>query len=383
MTSTRDERESDTEADGRRGAGGGVSTRLAGPWVWRAADLQADARWQLSLAPAEAAELRAALAAVQASGRPLEQVRRHDFAVPGLQQRFRAIARELEQGRGFVLVRGTPVDGLTDDECQVLFWGIGLQLGLPLSQSRHQNYIAEVKDIGEQMGQATSRAYRAGGPLRFHTDQCDVLGLLCIREPISGGLSRVVSSAAVHNAILERRPDLLRVLYEPFAFSRQGEEVAGEMPWYPRPIFEFGPDGAFTSQFSMSFIESAQRMADVPRLTAAQQEALALVTALAEELSTTIELRRGDMQFFNNHVVYHSRTDYQDHAEIERRRTQLRLWLATPGSRALPPAAAVLFGDTGPGAVRGGVTPPSGRRFCFPGWTDAGWNTTELDEFRA
>lgn len=351
-------------------------------YAWTGEALAASDGWRVNFDAGQAAALKRAVRAVMARGTPLEEVRRDDFEAPELRACWVEISRELEHGRGFVLVRGMPVEDLSDEECKFLFWGVGLQLGVPVSQSRLRNYIAEVKDIGEKMGQATTRAYRAGGPLRFHTDQCDALALLCLREPISGGHSRVVSSVAIHNEIARRRPDLLSILCAPFCFSRQGEEVEGEAPWYERPVFDRGEDGSFTSLFSMSFIESAQRLPGVPPLTSIQREALALVALLADELSTTIELRKGDMQFFNNHVVYHSRTDYEDHEDIAKRRTQLRLWLATPDSRRLPDGAAVFFGTTQPGVVRGGITPPSGARFAFADWADAGWTDAELCTFR-
>jgi hypothetical protein len=355
---------------------------IEGPAAWTGRELEGRSDWIVSFTAEECGELLAALASVRQRGLRLEAVTRSDFSVPSLQRRFVSISKEIEQGRGFVLARGLPLEGLSDEDCKLLFWGIGLQLGLPVSQSKLQNYIAEVKNVGETMGQATTRAYRAGGPLRFHTDQCDVLALMCIREPISGGQSRVASSVAIHDAMLRRRPELLPVLYEAFSFSRQGEEVSGEMPWYDRPIFDF-EGSSFTSIFSRSYIESAQKLAGVRPLTQRQQEAIEVVAALADELSATIELKRGDMQFFNNHVVYHSRTDYQDHAEPEKRRTQLRLWLAVPNSRPLPAGAAVFFGSSRPGDLRGGVTPPSGHRFAFASWQAAGWTAQSLEAFRA
>ncbi|HVZ45595.1 MAG TPA: TauD/TfdA family dioxygenase [Ramlibacter sp.] len=353
-----------------------------GRHVWSGTELAQSTDWITTFTASEADDVLSALAAARSSGKPLEQIRRTDFPLPRLQAKFQALSRELESGRGFVLVRGLDLQGLSDDQCRTLFWGLGLQLGAPLSQSKLQNYIAEVRNIGEAMGQATTRAYRAGGPLRFHTDQCDVLALLCVREAISGGESRVVSSAAIHNAVLERRPDLLAELRGPFFFSRQGEEYGDELPWYERPIFDT-EQGFFTSIFSRSYIESAQRMAQVPRLTGPQQEAIEFVSRLADELSVTIELRKGDMQFFNNHVTYHSRTDYEDHEDVAKRRTQLRLWLATPGSRPLPPGACTFFGDSRPGVFRGGVTPPSGRRFAFADWESAGWQPADLRAFGA
>jgi alpha-ketoglutarate-dependent taurine dioxygenase len=41
----------------------------------------------------------------------------------------------------------------------------------------------------------------------------------------------------------------------------------------------------------------------------------------------TMDLRRGDMQFLNNHIILHSRTAYEDYPEPERRRDLIRLWL--------------------------------------------------------
>jgi alpha-ketoglutarate-dependent taurine dioxygenase len=42
-----------------------------------------------------------------------------------------------------------------------------------------------------------------------------------------------------------------------------------------------------------------------------------------------MDLRAGDMQFVNNHVTLHSRTQYADHPEPARRRDLIRLWLNT------------------------------------------------------
>jgi hypothetical protein len=97
----------------------------------------------------------------------------------------------------------------------------------------------------------------------------------------------------------------------------------------------------------------------VPRLTAAQEEALDLHAAVCEELAFTMELQPGDIQLLNNHVIYHGRTAYDDDAGSDRDRLLLRLWLAPRNSRALPPGFEVLWGTTAPGAARGGIAQPS------------------------
>jgi hypothetical protein len=194
----------------------------------------------------------------------------------------------------------------------------------------------------------------SNGPLRFHTDRTDVVGLLCVAQAASGGVSRLCSSAAIHNEMLHRRPDLLDVLYEDIPRSRFGEEAANPAVTYALPIFGVRAD-KLTSHFSQTYIEAAEMSGAAPPLTAAQREALGLLQALAEELSFDMTLEPGDMQFLNNHVIYHARTAFTDGPEESRRRLLYRLWLSMPNSRALPEGHEVLWGRIEAGALRGGI----------------------------
>ena len=74
----------------------------------------------------------------------------------------------------------------------------------------------------------------------------------------------------------------------------------------------------------------------MPRLTAAQNEALDLLAAVAEETCLYCPFEPGDIQLLNNHVVFHGRTAYEDDADAGQERLLLRLWLAMPNSRRLP-----------------------------------------------
>lgn len=165
-----------------------------------------------------------------------------------------------------VQLRGLPVESMSAEERKAMLWGLGTYLGTGLSQSKQGDYLGEVTDLDVQMDAGDARAYRSKGLSRFHFDRCDVVGLLCIRRAKEGGDSRVVSSSAVHNEILRRRPDLLEVLYQDFHHSRQGEEAPGEKPWFRIPPFSMH-HGFFSAQLSFLYIESAQRFPEVPRLT--------------------------------------------------------------------------------------------------------------------
>src|SRR5438876_445121 len=273
-------------------------------------------------------------------------------------------------GRGFVLLRGIPVDRYTEGELKSLYWGLGAHLGAARYQNVQGELIGEVRDenrlYGEvkemsmdaKLGRSSRSKARSSGPLRFHTDRCDVVSLLCVRKARAGGLSRIVSAASVSNTILARRPDLHAALYQDYWRSRQGEEAGGEHKTFAMPVFAVH-EGKLTTQYSRTFVEAAQKLPGVPRLSPAQDVALALHAAVCEELAFTMELQPGDLQLLNNHVIYHSRTAYEDDDGPDRDRLLLRLWLAPPNSRALPPGFEVLWGTTAPGVPRGGIAQPA------------------------
>lgn len=295
------------------------------------------------------------------------ELTRESFALPHSAELLAAIAAELESGCGMVLLRGLPVGRYDEDELRTLWFGLGVNLGRPLFQNRAGELMRAIRDEGAGIGrrygelEAGGRTFLSSyartlsnGQLRFHTDRCDVVGLLCVRQAMAGGLSKVASSPAVHNAMLARRPDLAAALYEDVWRSRFGEEAGGERAAYPLPVFG-QRDGRFTSHYSLTYIEAAQLMPDVPRLTAAQREAIEMLMATAEELSFAMSLAPGDIQLLNNHAIYHGRTPFEDDAGSGRDRLLLRLWLSMPNSRALPEGHETLWRRIEAGALRGGI----------------------------
>jgi hypothetical protein len=86
-----------------------------------------------------------------------------------------------------------------------------------------------------------------------------------------------------------------------------------------------------------------------------QWEALDMLSNLADELSFEMSFAPGDIQFVNNHVIYHARTAFEDDAVSGHDRLLLRLWMAMPNSGALPVDHEVLWGNIDAGARRGGI----------------------------
>jgi hypothetical protein len=347
-----------------------IAQPITGPMVWRGEDLARSPDWIRTLVPAEVDELDAALRVVERRGLDWHEMTRADFAIPGLARSLAEVSRELEDGRGLVLLRRIPVERYTEDELRVLYWGLGLHLGTPRCQNPSGELMGDVRDENRLYGSVREAATpgdvrssrnkaRSAGPLRFHTDRVDVVTLLCVRPAARGGLSKVASAVAVHNAILERRPDLHALLCAPYYHSRQGE-AGGELRYYAMPLFAVR-DGRFTSQYSRTFVEAAQRIPGVPPMTAAQEEALDLWAEVCEELCYSMDLKPGDIQLLNNHVVYHARTTYEDDPRPGHDRFLMRLWLSMPNSRALPDGHEALWGSIEAGALRGGIARGYGR----------------------
>ena len=345
-----------------------MRTALHGPQVWTGDELADADDWRFPLTPTMVAEIDSTLAAVNRRGLGWESMRREDFPLTETANLLDDVSRTLEEGRGLAKLTGLPVERYDEEGLRCIWYGIGLHLGTPVSQSQAGLRLKVIRDEGATVGQVYGQMNNedgsaflssyaravSNGLLRFHTDRTDVVGLLCAGQAEAGGLSKVASTVAVHNEILRRRPDLLEVLYRPYPRSRLGEEKGGDAMFYMLPVFGLR-DGRFTSHYSRTYIEAAQKLPEVPRLTPQQVEAMDLLAEVADSLCYRMRLEPGDMQLLNNHVIYHARDSFTDDAASGRVRRLLRLWLAVPNSRALPEDHAVLWGDVGAGAVRGGI----------------------------
>ncbi len=142
-------------------------------------------------------------------------------------------------------------------------WAIGLHFGVARPQGKSSQYLAAVRDVGVDYRSAGGRGYSSNAELDFHIDGVDVVVLTCFNQARSGGMSLVASSITAHNVVVQERPDVAEVLYEPFHFSRQAEEAPDEPPTYTSPVFDV-VDGAFFGKWNRNRILSAQRIAGIP-----------------------------------------------------------------------------------------------------------------------
>jgi TfdA family taurine catabolism dioxygenase TauD len=331
---------------------------IAGPSAWIGADMRRrEGEWTYRLSPQEVTEVETAVEAVQARGLDIADIRREDFPLPTLAPTLERLRAEVLNGRGFVLVRGLPVEDRPIAVSATAYWGIGTHFGSARSQNAKGHLLGHVCDLGRGLSATNPnlRSYATAERQNFHIDRCDIVALLCLRRAKSGGLSSIVSSMSVHNLIAARRPDLLDRLYHPFPVDRRGEVPEGKAPFYEAPVFNENA-GYVSVLYSRLHIGSAQRFPGARRLTAADIEALDMLTELASdpELRLDMDFIPGDIQFLHNHTILHARSAYEDWPEPERKRHLLRLWLSPPGARPLPPVFAECYGDLAIGD-RGGI----------------------------
>ncbi len=329
-----------------------------GAAAWYGPDMMRRTDWIVPLDPDEVADLERAVAPLAASSADIASITRADFPLPRLGAKLEQVRCELLDGRGFVLLRGLPLERLTRREAAIAFFGMGTHLGRPRAQNAIGHLLGHVADLGLSSRDPHVRIYQTSERQTYHTDSCDVVGLLCLATARRGGLSTLVSSTTIFDEMRRRRPDLLSVLLQPVATDRRGEVPAGMRPWFEIPVFSWY-DGHLTALYHRPYIDSAQRFPEAPRLTARHIEALDLFDDLTNDpaLHLHMEFRPGDIQLVHNHTVLHDRTAFEDWPEPARRRHLLRLWLACPGARPLPPLFAERYGTVEIGN-RGGIVLP-------------------------
>src|SRR5437762_11008194 len=240
---------------------------ITGSHAWRGDTLARDTSWIVTLTDAEIADVDHALAAAKATGKSLAAVQREDFPLTVMRTRLQQTRAELSDGRGFVVVRGLPVERYGDDDVGLIFWGLGRYMGAPLYQNPQGEILGHVYDHGRTYGNIDVRGYETNAYLPYHTDAGDMVGLLCLRRGLEGGLSSIVSSTTVHNEIAAQHPEYLGLLYNGYYYIRR-EAALTERGISDRPIPVFGcKDGVVSCRYIRNQINAGAVKREVPLTT--------------------------------------------------------------------------------------------------------------------
>lgn len=318
---------------------------IDGPSAWRRPDLRAD-DYRVDLSAACLDEIRGLADELRAYPLPTIVRRPDEFDLPHCRAAMEEVRRILDRGVRFAIVDRLPLDQLEMESATAVYWLLASLVARPVAQSLDGRLIYDVRDTGrEALPGSGVRPDQTNIDLKFHTDNSynrtppDYVALLCLRTAKSGGHSRVASFHTLYNALAARHPEALPRLHRPFWFDRQREFFDGEPPVFAAPVFTAKRDGddELHARFSAHQIRGGYALKNAP----VDNEGAAALAALLglfddDSLSADFDLEPGQLQFVDNRVLGHARTQFEDHAEPDRRRHLVRLWLRDHGRRAYP-----------------------------------------------
>jgi len=299
--------------------------------AWTGNDFKHDQSWLYHFSPENIDDIDTALASLKGRNINFPRFSKSDFRIGELEDKLKLSADELENGRGFFVLRGLPIEKYNDDEINIIYYGIGLHLGTPVGQNPQGDLLGSVMNVGD-VNDKNTRVYETNLHLPYHTDPSDVVGLLCVRMAKRGGLSSLVSVAAVYNEILEKHTEFLGLYYRRYYYAHLCENQPSLSP-----LFSFY-HGKLSCRYLRQYIELGHEIEQQP-LSQIEIEALDLFDSIMhrKDLRLDMMLEPGDLQFANNYAVLHSRTSFEDFAASNKRRKLLRLWLKMPNVRTLGP----------------------------------------------
>lgn len=307
------------------------------PSAWHGKDLAGDDSWIWRIAPEHVEELDAALRKSKEKGLAEQAVTKDDFEIPGFREEIERMIHELEYGRGFVLMRGFPIDRYDYADLRRIYWGIGANIGPAESQNIKGELIQEITDLGFDYGKSEHRGSMSSAELRPHCDPTDIVALLCLRAAKAGGESKIRSAMTVYNEVLDKHPEYLPILHRGFHYELDGKGPRGvpDEVTHRIPVYSWH-EGYLSSRFNQKALETGHQKIGQP-LSELEQAAVDFIheTAVRDDVELSMTFEPGDIQWLNNYVMMHSRAEVDDHEDPAQRRLLLRLWLNHAGARPL------------------------------------------------
>ena len=293
-----------------------IETRIDGPISWTR-DSLTESDGIIALGKDCQDEIQAAAGVLRDNPLPLLALRPADFDMPACAAAMAAADRELSDGVGFVLIDRLPVDEIGREAATAIYWLLCSMIARPVAQKWDGRMIYDVRDSGKRPGNGV-RPDVTSVEQNFHTDNSynlcppDNVALLCLQTAKSGGISRIVSFATVHNEMRERCPALLDRLYEAFWFDRQREHHPDDDMILSHPLFE-ADGGRLLARLSRFQVRNGYDMAGEDL----DPEGAAALEAMDEILTDPAFCKEfffepGQIQILDNRRCGHMRTGFTD-----------------------------------------------------------------------
>ena len=266
-------------------------------------------------------------AAKRIEDKRIGEIAREDFADESIAQLMQAVRFELRHGKGAIILSGFDIDGLGEELFGKLYWGLGTFLGRHAIQSVKGDLLGRVEQLEDN---PAGRGYQSNIELGPHTDFHEILSLAGVRGAAQGGESGLVSSLAIYEVIRRERPDLIPALEEGYWIDNgDGTNTSYKVPVFGRK------DSVLSCYYHPMLLwnGAAQSGAELPEKLREGMELIREV-AVRPELQARFTLEPGEMMFWHNFTVLHSRTHFEN--APGQSRLILRLWIHAEDQRPMP-----------------------------------------------
>jgi alpha-ketoglutarate-dependent taurine dioxygenase len=316
-----------------------LEDHIAGAAAWTREMLSPE-DWEVAVPATAVEELDTVLARLRCAPLPLESLRPEAFGLEACARVMRHVHTRLVQGVGMAIVDRVPVERYSVDENRTVAWLLASLLGRVVAQKQDGVFLYDVRDTGKSLEYGVRRSltnlsqpFHTDGPWLTRTPA--FVGLFCLQSAPDGGLSRYTSLLTAHNELRKHHPELLPRLYQAFHWDRQAEHGADESKFATHPVFAF--DGrALTVRYYEDYILKGYALAD-ERLDDMAREALAALREVVDAPEHWVEFRieTGQLQYLNNRLFAHCRTEFHDAPASDRRRHMIRVWNRDEGAADL------------------------------------------------
>ena len=313
-----------------------LETKAAGPMSWQADTLLPN-DGKIELTGDCLAELLALARDLEANPLPVEALAGDEFALPRCREVMASVKQALDTGLGFAVIDRLPLDEMEPMTAARIYWLLISLSGPIVAQKWDGAMVYDVTDTGRRPAAGNGvRSSKSNEGQGYHTDNSfglppDYVALLCLHPAMAGGVSGLITFDSVHNRLLEDHRDLLARLYQPFHIDRQREHAPSDNPIGRQTIFEYDGETLRAALFSdlnrQGYVMAGEAMDETG------VAALAAIEDVMEQpgLGKVFAFERGQIQIVNNRRLGHRRTAYEDHAEPEKKRHLIRLWVRHQG----------------------------------------------------
>ncbi|NQZ70887.1 MAG: TauD/TfdA family dioxygenase [Lentisphaeria bacterium] len=310
--------------------------------AWTGNELQTDKSWEFNLSPEQQDDLSTALQVIKDRGLPFAEMTRDDFQIPSLSKTIQGLLDELRDGRGIAVLRNVPVDEDKIGDMEKLFWGLCTHMGTAVTQNSEAGLIHCVTD-GKLRPKKGSRGLGDPREISLHVDLSDCVALYCLRQAPDDPRSLFASSMNVYNEILKHHPEYLPRLYEGFIWSRveprESETLSSN---FKIPAYSTA-GGRVTCRFHPGWIRDGMERAG-ETLSEEEEEIFAFIRELAYANAFPLHLRKGDIVFCNNYLVFHGRDQHGLIDDEDKKRVLLRIWMDLPDVRPFSDEGSIRYG---------------------------------------